>query len=357
MAVLKKTYSPTLFRMVFLVEKDSDGMRLDAYIGHKNLPFSRELVKKKIISGEIKIEGREGRQRPASRIRCGEKIVLSSYKKDKMREYWNGKEIDLESLRPSLLFEDDDICVISCPPFMLTHPTGGHLFHCATLYCEEKYGQRIHSIHRLDRETSGILILGKNPSIAQRLTREFENRRVKKAYFFIAKKNQHYHGKTYFEERASLAPMSLDEQRVAVISASHGKTAHTLFVVIEDIGGYVLGLAFPYTGRQHQIRVHSMLNGLPLVGDKLYLGNFETFQRFKDRRARWADYDLMEIPRHALHAIFLQIHYKGKLVSFLDTISKDLKDWSKLHSIDLNNLEDKMRNVIQGVVGDSSKLL
>ena len=355
MGVIEKTYTSDLFRMTFLVEDSDDGMRLDCYIGEKSLPFSRESIKKKIFCGEIIIEGRVGKQRPSSRIRRGEKILFSSYKKGRVKEFWRGKNLDIESLSPSLIFEDDDIYVMSRPPFMLTHPTGRHLFHCATTYLEERYGKTVHSIHRLDRETSGILLLGKNPQISQLLTREFENRRVRKCYFFIAKKNQHYHGKTSFQETACLASLSLDNKRVAMVNSPQGKKAVTSFVIIEDIESYVLGLAFPQTGRQHQIRIHAMLNGLPLLGDKLYLGNFEMFQRFKDNRALEEDYGLMELPRHALHAIFLNITYKSKRVSFMDTIPQDLQEWIKALSLDIQTLRTKISNIIKDFFEDNSK--
>ncbi len=341
--------------MVFLVEAKDEGMRLDAYIKKKPLPLSREFIKKKIFYGEIIIEGRVGKQRPSSRVRCGEKILFFSYKKGMIKEFWKGKNLEIESLRTNVLFEDDDICVISRPPFMLTHPTGRHIFHCATTYLEKHYGKTVHSIHRLDRETSGILLLGKNPKISQLLTREFENRRVKKCYFFIAKKNQCYHGKKLFHETAALAPLSLDNKRVSIVNSSEGKTAATSFVIIEDIGAYVLGLAFPQTGRQHQIRVHAMLNGLPLVGDKLYLGNFEMFQRFKENQAYNEDYELMELPRHALHAMSLKIMYKSKSVCFMDTIPKDLKEWIGGVAVDFEKLQKKISVVIEDFFENNSK--
>ena len=79
--------------------------------------------------------------------------------------------------------------VTNKPAYMSTHPTGRHLFHCATVYYEQKLNQStVHSIHRLDRETSGVLLLAKNPTTANQLTVEFENNNVKKCYFFIAEK-------------------------------------------------------------------------------------------------------------------------------------------------------------------------
>ena len=72
-------------------------------------------------------------------------------------------------VRPKIIFEDDRLIVISKPPFMSVHPTGRHLFNCATVYFESLLNQTIHPVHRLDRETSGVLLLAKNSSVAKLL--------------------------------------------------------------------------------------------------------------------------------------------------------------------------------------------
>jgi hypothetical protein len=108
-------------------------------------------------------------------------------------------------------------------------------------------------------------------------------------------------------------------------------------------------LAFPVTGRQHQIRVHAMAHGFPLIGDKLYLGSYPLFQKFKDNFAQEDDYDFMELPRHALHSIGINISYLGDRKTFIAPMAKDLRDWigSKL-SLDFNFLEKEIKSSVEG---------
>jgi 23S rRNA-/tRNA-specific pseudouridylate synthase len=210
-----------------------------------------------------------------------------------------------------------------------------------------KYNQTIHSLHRIDRETSGILMLGKNSYMAQSMMKHFEDDFVKKCYLFIAKKDVSYNGDTTFEARERLASPDDGLKRVYVESypenSSEGKHAHTKFVILENLKEYVIGLAFPQTGRQHQIRVHAKAHGLPLIGDKLYLGNYEMFQRFKDGFATPADHEIMELSRHALHAIALKIPYRNSEKFFISHIPQDFKDWIlKKTSLDITELEKKI---------------
>jgi 23S rRNA-/tRNA-specific pseudouridylate synthase len=213
-----------------------------------------------------------------------------------------------------------------------------------------KYKQTIHSLHRIDRETSGILMLGKNSQIAQKMMNSFEDDHVKKCYLFISKKNGDYDGKKKFSAHERLASPDDGLKRVYVQSypenSKEGKHAHTNFVILEEFNEYLIGLAFPQTGRQHQIRVHAKAHGLPLIGDKLYLGSYEMFQRFKDGFATKDDHDLMELPRHALHAIALKIPYKGSDHTFRSRIPGDFKTWIfKNSSIDIEALEKKISSV------------
>ena len=103
-----------------------------------------------------------------------------------------------------------------------------------------------------------------------------------------------------------------------------GKEAETFFHIVREGPDYVMGLAFPRTGRQHQIRVHARVNGFPLVGDKLYCGSYPMFQRFKDLKATAEDHSLMQIPRQALHAAALRL---PGFKSFSGPLPQDLGNW------------------------------
>ena len=351
MPLVAKSFSPDAYRNTSLVGREHEGMRLDHYIRHHFETFSRKAIQEKIALGEILIENRPGRQKPGTKVHENDRVSLVSYRRDGEDEHWRGRKLAVSS-EPDIVFEDDGLYAVSKPPYMSVHPTGKHLFNCATVVLEAKYGHKVHSIHRLDRETSGLVLLGKNPTCASELTRQFENGTVKKCYFFIAKKTPLYRGSWDFCECARLAPADLDEKRVAVAhfdpGSRRGKYAETHFRILFDHGTYALGLAFPKTGRQHQIRVHAALNGLPLLGDKLYLGGFETFRRFKDNAATDEDHRLVEIPRHALHAVALVIDHGGNRKLLTDTIADDLGRWvSDTLTIETQKLESTIEEEIR----------
>jgi 23S rRNA pseudouridine1911/1915/1917 synthase len=350
MTLLSKTFSPTEYRATHMVDDEHAGMRLDQYMQIHLESWSREMVKRKIESGDITIEGRPGKIRPSMKLSFRDRVTLVTKKSSHEDEWWNGEKLELK-LEPEIIFEDQQIAVITKPPYMATHPTGRHLFNCATVFLEAKTGHTVHSIHRLDRETSGVLLLGKNPKAAQELTLEFEEDRVKKAYFFIAKKKQWSKQEEFWaRERLDNAGDGLKRVYIEHFAEndSRGKHAATLFKVLFEDGDYVIGLAFPQTGRQHQIRVHAMAHGLPLVGDKLYLGSFEMFQRFKDLLATSEEHQLMELPRHALHAIGLSIIYQKERRIFSSHLPHDLATWIKTKtSLNLDLIEQKIAQTLE----------
>lgn len=349
MTLLSKSFTPTEYRATHMVDEEHAGMRLDQYMQIHLESWSREMVKKKIESGDIFIEDRPGKIRPSMKLSFRDRVTFVTKKTSHEDEWWNGKQLELQ-LEPEVIFEDERIAVFSKPAYMSTHPTGRHLFNCATVYLESKVGHTVHSIHRLDRETSGVLLLGKNPKAANELTTEFEEDRVKKAYFFIAK-NRDWKGDEEFWANERLDNAGEGLKRVYIEhfpeSDTRGKHASTLFKILFVEDDTVIGVAFPQTGRQHQIRVHAMAHGLPLVGDKLYLGSFEMFQRFKDLQATPEEYELMDLPRHALHAIGLSINYEGKRRIFRSHIPLDLANWiEKRTKLKVVAIENKVAETV-----------
>lgn len=348
MTIINRSYHSEMLEVRHLVDLEHDGMRLDQYLQLYLDSFSREFIKKKIKDGEIIIKDRPGVHRPSSPLHHRDEVTIIFRKSKFEDEFWDGKKLELQ-LVPEIVYEDNDLLVISKPAFMSTHPAGRHIFNCATVFYEIKYNQTIHSLHRIDRETSGILMLGKNPSIANTMMKNFDDDHVKKCYLFIARKNELYKGQEFFEAKERLASPGEGIKRVVVEAfpekSVEGKAAHTKFKILEILEKHVIGLAFPQTGRQHQIRVHAKTHGLPLIGDKLYLGSYEMFQHFKDQIATKEEHELMEIPRHALHAIALKIPYKNIEKTFVTNIPLDLKNWILQYTnVSIANLQEKIAN-------------
>lgn len=339
MSEISKTFSPDLFEAFYLVDEDQDGLRLDQYCAHLFPSFSRQQIKKKIKDGQVQILDRPYPHKASVKVYHKEKVRIFTPRGTLEDEYWQGEKLELE-LDPVILYEDEDIIVISKPPYMTTHPTGKHLFNCATVYFEHRDKKTIHSVHRLDRETSGVQLLARNPAAAEAYTAAFEKDLVSKAYFFIAHNNQNHTYPFVANERLG----SLDDYipRLFVhcfdVDSEQGKSAQTKFLKLYSTDEYLLGLAFPKTGRQHQIRAHAAHYGLPLLGDKLYNGDPTLFMRFKDEVATEEDHKKMQISRHALHAVALKItpEHKNHAQFFQAPLPRDLMKWVKNHLPGLN---------------------
>jgi 23S rRNA pseudouridine1911/1915/1917 synthase len=352
MAEISKKFTSDKYEVVFSVEPEEDGMRLDQYCQTFLASFSRQQIKKKIERGEVKIFKRPYPHKPSVKVYEGEHIMIFTPKGDLEDEYWNGEKLKLQ-LDPEILYETDDIVAISKPAYMTTHPTGKHLFNCATVYLETKYNKTVHSIHRLDRETSGVLLLGRNPKSAQVMTSLFENDEVSKCYFYMAHKNHPPHFPFVAKERMGAEDDFIPRLYVHCYeeTSDQGKHAQTTFDKIFENDDYILGLAFPKTGRQHQIRTHAAHHGFPLIGDKLYNGDPAVFMRFKDGEATKEDHDKMQISRHALHSTALLINWpsKEKPTLFRAPIPQDFIEWIKvkLPEVKIEELESKVDGLIK----------
>lgn len=331
MSEISKSFSTEKYVVTHPVQPEQDGWRLDQFVQKCMPTLSRQFLKKKIEKGEVEISGRKSPHKPSVKVHYGEKVTITTFNDGMIEdEYWYG-EVVPRNEKPSIVFEDEELLVINKPPYMITHPAGKNLFYCATVFFETIYKKTIHSIHRLDRETSGLLLLGKNPKVSQRVSQLFEEDRVRKCYFFIAHKR---------DEATSfpfIARERMDREEDAIPrgimfhypeSSEKGKESETHFELILEKDNYVLALAFPLTGRQHQIRVHASCHGYPLLGDKLYNGDPSVFIRFKDHAATEDDHIKMQIPRQALHAVSLWLTYPEKEVArFVAPLPKDLSQW------------------------------
>lgn len=351
MGEIYKKFTTQLFEVIYQVEEEEEGLRLDQFLMRYFPSFSRQQIKKKIKSGDVKIQGRPYPHKASVKVYEREKVDVKTERGNLEDEYWRGEKLEL-TLDPEILFEDDNVLAVTKPPYMTTHPTGKHLFNCATVYFEEKHGKTIHSIHRLDRETSGVQLLAKNPKAAQKCTTFFEDDLVSKCYFLISHKKKNVSFPFTADERMGSLDDFIPKLYVHCFdeNSDQGKHAKTGFDVLFENDDYIIALAFPRTGRQHQIRAHAAFHGFPLLGDKLYNGDPTVFMRFKDELASDDDHDLMQISRHALHAIALKLPYpnKEKASVFISSLPEDLIQWieSSISGIQIKDLKVLIENKI-----------
>lgn len=333
MIILSKTFSREKFQAIFKAQEEEDGLRLDQFVMEYFTKWSRQMIKRKIAAGDIFIKDRPGKNKPSTKIRTEDVVHVETTYQEEEPEKWNGEELPVDSHLP-MVYEDEGLFVVSKPAFMAVHPTGRHIFHVVTVILEDLYHQKpLHSVHRLDRETSGLLLIARQPNAANELTKQFENSLVKKVYFFIGVKEKEVEIQKPFSCNRRLGTDEEGLKRVYIknypFGSDQGKSAHTDFILLEEDKNFVAGLAFPSTGRQHQIRVHAQVEGFPLVGDKLYLGDYPMFQRFKDHYATEEDFEKMMLPRHALHAVALKLKYKGEPIMLQAPLAPDMEEFLK----------------------------
>ena len=306
MIELEKKFSPIRYYAKLKVEESEDGKRLDQVLQSFFESFSREQIKKKISKGDIKIIGRPHPHKPSVKVYHQEEIEVTTERGNLEDEFWRGDKIQFEE--PRVIAENEHYIAISKPPYMSTHPTGKHLFFCATVVMADQLSQPVYSIHRLDRETSGVLLLGKSVVGTQVLTEAFEKRLTQKVYLFLSQAS--VNTKEFVaQERLGTKDQFIPRLFVHCFpkNSNLGKSAETKFIHILKHGEINLWMALPKTGRQHQIRAHAFFHNIPLVGDKLYNEDPLTFGRFKDEVPLESDFDRMMMDRHALHAFALQI--------------------------------------------------
>ena len=211
------------------------------------------------------------------------------------------------AFEPSVVWEDHDWCVLNKPPMMATHPSASYFKRTVTYWLRSHGYTQIQTAHRLDVETSGLLLCGKNPQVVRLASDAFAAQTVEKSYWAIldgVAPEDHWQVDT---------PLGFDTtSRIPIKMGIGTLTASTRFTVLAREARYSLVEACPHGGRQHQIRVHASLSGLPLVGDKLY-GPDEEF--FVHRHTKLDAKQLARLGhwRHALHSARISATFLPKV--------------------------------------------
>ena len=302
----------------FVVEPNYSGWRLDKYLCHKIPRLSRTRVQQIIARDMIC----ERKLKPSSLVSPGLAFRLR-------------KRVLEEPDTPSCIDEihrDDALIIVDKPAGLPIHPSAR--YHQGTLVTllAERYGPdaKPTPIHRLDRETSGIVVCGCQPDATRRLMSAFANGEVHKEYLAIC---EGWPTRDEFEVDAPLAEGGLFIRIAMRVDPQAGKPSRTSFRVVRRFqrgnARFALLRALPRTGRQHQIRAHLREAGFPIVGDKIYGPDERYFDRFSKRCLEPEAWVRLRLPRHALHAARIRFRHPtlDSEVQFDSSLPADLREF------------------------------
>ena len=244
--------------LTFEVPHEHAGLRLDRFIMLRIPRLSRTRAQRIIRACSFRADGT--RRRPAELVRANEVVLL-------VRERFEEPEVPLDF---EVLLDDGAVLAVDKPPGLPMHPSANYHKHTLTYQLRERFtgpdGRAPQIAHRLDRETSGIVLCGKTRQAERALKMCFEAHRVQKTYLAIVR------GELEQDTRhidLAMKPVS-DGLHVMMELRADGLPSQTDLQVLARANGYSLVELFPRTGRQHQLRVHLSAIGHPIVGDKLY---------------------------------------------------------------------------------------
>jgi 23S rRNA pseudouridine1911/1915/1917 synthase len=248
-----------------IVAKTGAGMRIDRYLAGELRQFSRTRLQQLICDGFVTLNGKTGR--PSDRVRTGDCVNLWEPPPEKIAN-------EPEAIPLDILFEDKDLLVLNKPAGLVVHPGAGHpehtLVNALLSHCPNLSGiggkERPGIVHRLDKDTSGCLVVAKNDEVHRGLSSQFAARTVEKVYLALVSGKLRKSTGT-IEEKIARHPVH--RQRMAAISA-RGRAAKTEYRVVVSGKDASLIECQLHSGRTHQIRVHLRHLGHPVLGDKLY---------------------------------------------------------------------------------------
>ncbi len=290
------------------VEAGESGERLDKFVTTKLPTLSRSFVQQLIQDGFIRVEDRA--RKANYRVSAGETIRVNIPPPQPA-------QARAESIPLTIIHEDDALLVINKPAGMVVHPAAGHadgtlvnavLGHAPDLIVGN--AERPGIVHRLDRDTSGLIIIAKTDEALKNLQQQFASRTVHKTYLALV------NGQVSVAQGKIDAPLGRDahdRKKFAVVNSAVAREAITLFHVAERLANYTLLKVEPQTGRTHQIRVHLAFIHHPVVGDEVY------------GRSRKNALGLERQFLHAWRVIFIHPE-TGRPVEFMAPLPQDLQE-------------------------------
>ena len=269
----KRTIIQTMSKLCLTCLPGDEGKRLDAYLAEKT-DLSRSAAAKLIESGDVKVKGQPVSKRYA--LRAGDEIELTLPEP-------KPSEALPEAIPLDIIYEDPDLIVINKPSGMVVHPSAGHdegtlvnalLHHCRGELSGIGGVMRPGIVHRIDKDTSGLLVVAKNDFTHRKLSDDLKVHDISRVYHAIVI--------GHLKEERGVVDLPIgrnpnDRKKMAVLRDGKGRDAVTHYEVAERLDGFDHVICKLETGRTHQIRVHMSALSHPILGDPLYGGTGHPF--------------------------------------------------------------------------------
>jgi 23S rRNA pseudouridine1911/1915/1917 synthase len=295
--------NPTSEPLTYVVEESDDNQRLDVFLAKRLTQYSRTQLRNAIVGGTVTVDG--ARTKVAYRLVIGQ--TVSIVVPELPQESPEPEDIPLD-----ILYEDDHLVAINKPPGMVVHPAKGHWSGTLTSALAFHFQQlssiggptRPGIVHRLDRDTSGVIVVAKNDAAHVKIAAQFEARTTHKQYFVVCRGCP---DRDRDRITQPIGPHPKQREKMA-IRENHrqSRDAVTEYEVAKRYDGFSIIHAFPKTGRTHQIRVHLAHVGCPVACDRLYASHSVVKRGELDRRRMD---DTLILDRQALHAKLLRIEH------------------------------------------------
>jgi len=323
-------------RMSIKVDKGQEPLRIDKFLVQRIENASRNKVQKAIDAGRVLVNSKSVQSN--YKIKASDEIIVYSDKEA------HGEEIIPEKIPLNIFYEDDDVLIINKPAGLVVHPASGNysgtLINGVAYYLQQKNSSineetlpRFGLVHRIDKNTSGLMVLAKTEKAVTSLAKQFFNHTVKRQYIALV------WGDIVNDSGTIVAHVGRHKRFRKLFAAypdgEYGKEAITHYTVLERFGYVTLVQCVLETGRTHQIRVHMQHIGHPLFNDDTYGGDKIVKGTVFSKYKQFVENCFAICPRHALHA---------KTIGFIHpSTNKEMLFESELPD-DMKNLIEKWRD-------------
>lgn len=283
-----------------VVAASESGWRLDAFLAHYLTDYSRVHLRRVISAGGVQVDG--AGCKPSYRLKPGQHVRLIL--PEIPREAPTPEDIPID-----ILYEDECLAVVNKAPGMVVHPARGHWTGTLASALQHHFGGALSTaggptrpgiVHRLDRDTSGVILVAKNDIAHAKLAAQFAQREIHKEYFALVL-GVPQRDRDVIDEPIGMHPHQRDKMAIRRHDPE-ARSARTFFEVVERFDGFAAVRAAPQTGRTHQIRVHLDHVGHPILCDRLYGGRSQITRG--ELRRDPTDTEVL-LDRQALHAQWL----------------------------------------------------